>query len=295
MTLTQETIGKILKEVESRKISSQKAFGKLQNLAYETFSFARMDHHRTLRKGFPEAIYTPGKTIPQLEKIFRSIQKSGQKLIATRLEESVYKTLRKKFPGLRYSKEARIGYFSSVIARSTNGATKQSRPEIASSLPTEGTVKGILFSPDASGNRTSALSGTPPRNDREKSIAILTAGTSDLPVAEEAAITLELIGKKVVRIYDCGVAGLHRLLDQVSTLQEVKAVICVAGMEGALPSVVAGLISKPIIAVPTSVGYGASFKGLAALLTMLNSCAQGVACVNIDNGFGAACFAASIA
>lgn len=269
MTLTQETIGKILKEVESRKISSQKAFGKLQNLAYETFSFAKIDHHRTLRKGFPEAVYAPGKTIPQLEKIIRSIQKSGQKLIATRLEESAYKTLRKKFPGLRYSKEGRVAYFYD----SSFGSLRH------------------FASRDDVSTPPAKVNGRTPCND----IAILTAGTSDLPVAEEAAITLELIGKKVVRIYDCGVSGLHRLLDQVSTLQEVKAVICVAGMEGALPSVVAGLISKPIIAVPTSVGYGASFKGLAALLTMLNSCAQGVACVNIDNGFGAACFAASIA
>lgn len=277
MTLTQETIGKILKEVESRKISSQKAFGKLQNLAYETFSFARIDHHRSLRKGFPEAVYAPGKTIPQLEKIIRSIQRSGQNLIITRLEESSYKTLRKKFPSLQYSKEGKVAYFLNLSLRALKGARacrqagSNLRFEIASS----------------SAKRNGRIS----RND----IAILTAGTSDLPVAEEAAITLELIGKKVVRIYDCGVAGLHRLLDQVSRLQEVKAVICVAGMEGALPSVVAGLINKPIIAVPTSVGYGASFKGLAALLTMLNSCAQGVACVNIDNGFGAACFAASMA
>ena len=131
-------------------------------------------------------------------------------------------------------------------------------------------------------------------NGHVSNVAVLTGGTSDLPVAEEAAVTLELIGRRAIRMYDCGVAGLHRLLDQLPRLKEAKAIICVAGMEGALASVVAGLTDKPVIAVPTSVGYGASFKGIAPLLTMLNSCAQGVAVVNIDNGFGAACFAASV-
>ena len=249
MTLTQTTIEKILKQVESRKISPKRAFERLKNLPYETFRFARIDHHRSLRKGFPEAVYAPGKTREQLEQIIHSIQKSGQKLIVTRLEEETYRTLRKKFPALCYSKEGRVAYFEG----GTNGSFGRTIP-----------------------------------------VAILSAGTSDLPVAEEAAITLELMGRKAIRLYDCGVAGLHRLLDQLPKLKEVKAIICVAGMEGALVSVVAGLTDKPVVAVPTSVGYGANFKGLAALLTMLNSCAQGVAVVNIDNGFGAACFVASI-
>ena len=252
MNYTQKSIEKILNGVASRRISTRKAFEKLKNLPYETFSFARVDHHRSLRKGIPEAVYAPGKTVEQLEKIIGSIRKSGQSLIVTRLEPKLYKTLRKKFRSLHYSEEGRLAYFPSFIATHTNGRI--------------------------------------PHND----VVILTAGTSDLPVAEEAAVTLELIGKKVVRIYDCGVAGLHRLLDQLPKLKVAKAIICVAGMEGALASVVAGLVDKPVIAVPTSVGYGANFKGLAALLTMLNSCAQGVAVVNIDNGFGAACFAASI-
>lgn len=248
MSLTGKTIEKILKQVESRRLSSRRAFQKLKNLPYETFSFARIDHHRHFRKGFPEAIYAPGKTLPQLEKIIRTIRKSGHPLIVTRLEEKIYRSLRKKFKDLRYSEDGRIGYFR------------------------KGETNGVL----------------------KRSIAVLTGGTSDLPVAEEAALTLELIGHQPVRIYDCGVAGLHRLLDQLPKLQNVKAILCVAGMEGALASVVAGLTDRPVIAVPTSVGYGASFKGIAPLLTMLNSCAQGVAVVNIDNGFGAACFAASI-
>ena len=250
MALTHQVIEEVLKRVGSRKLSPRKAFEKLKNLPYETFRFARIDHHRSLRKGFPEAVYAPGKTLGQLEKIIRSIRDSGENLIVTRLEEKIYKSLRKNFPRLRYSEESRIAYF-------------YSRP----------------------------LSG---QNGHAPAIAVLTGGTSDLPVAEEAALTLELIGKKAVRIYDCGVAGLHRLLDELARLKEVKAIICVAGMEGALPSVVAGLTDKPVVAVPTSVGYGASFKGIAPLLTMLNSCAQGVAVVNIDNGFGAACFASQI-
>ncbi len=250
MNLTQKTIEKILKQVASRRLSSRKAFERLKALPYETFSFARIDHHRSLRKGFPEAVYAPGKSFAQLEKIIGSIKRAGQNLIVTRMEEGVYRKLKRKFPTLRYSKEARIGYLRKRESFSKNG--------------------------------------------RIASIAVLTGGTSDLAVAEEAALALELMGRQAVRIYDCGVAGLHRLFDQLPRLKEVKAIICIAGMEGALASVVAGLTDRPVIAVPTSVGYGASFKGIAPLLAMLNSCSQGVAVVNIDNGFGAACFAATV-
>lgn len=280
MTFTQQAVEKILKRVETRKLSGRRAFEKLKNLPYETFSFARIDHHRSFRKGFPEAVYAPGKTVAQLQKIIGSIRKSGHPLIVTRLEKNVYRTLRKKFPLLRYSEEARIAY---VQQSGLNGRTRSS---LRGGVPSEAEAISkarLLRRPVGA-----------PRNDEKNTIAILTGGTSDIPVAEEAALTLELIGRRVVRLYDCGVAGLHRLLDQLPRLKEVKAVICVAGMEGALPSVVAGLVSKPVIAVPTSVGYGASFEGIAPLLAMLNSCAQGVAVVNIDNGFGAACFAASL-
>jgi len=255
MNFTAKSITKILKQVESRKLSSRRAFEKLKNLPYETLPFARIDHHRTFRKGFPEAIYAPGKTVPQLEKIIRTVRRSGHPLIVTRLEQKVYESLRRKFKGLLYSKEGRIAYF------------RKNHFE---------------------------RNGTFSKNGKDVTVAVLTGGTSDLPVAEEAAITLELIGRRALRIYDCGVAGLHRLLDQLPRLNETKAIICIAGMEGALASVVAGLTDRPVIAVPTSVGYGASFKGITPLLTMLSSCAQGVAVVNIDNGFGAACFAASV-
>lgn len=270
MNLTQRSVERILRQVERRRLTSRRAFEKLKHLPYETFPFARIDHHRSFRKGFPEAVYAPGKTVRQLERIIASIRRSGHPLIVTRLEEKIYKALRRKFPPLRYSEDARIAYFSPVGAALCGRPAIKGRPHRGA--PTNGVV----------GNKA------------RDSIAILTGGTSDLPVAEEAAITLELIGRRVARIYDCGVAGLHRLLDQLPQLKEVKAIICVAGMEGALASVVAGLVDRPVIAVPTSVGYGASFKGLAPLLAMLNSCAQGVAVVNIDNGFGAACFAASL-
>ena len=280
MNLTQQTVEKILKQVEKKRLSSRKAFEKLKSLPYETFSFAKVDHHRSFRKGFPEAVYSPGKTVPQLETIIRSIKRSGHSLILTRLEKNIYSSLRKKIPGLRYSEHGRMAYLKV-------GATPRGCPVCGS--------QSLGFHSHSRRARGPAPTNGFYSHPDVSKIAVVTAGTSDIPVAEEAAITLELIGKEVIRIYDCGVAGLHRLLDQLPKLKRVKAIICVAGMEGALPSVMAGLVDKPVIAVPTSVGYGASFKGLAPLLTMLSSCAQGIAVVNIDNGFGAACFAASIA
>lgn len=253
MNLTERSVAQILKQVAKRKLTSRRALEKLRYLPYETLRFARLDHHRSFRKGFPEAVFAPGKSLRQLEKIITAVRRSGHGLLVTRLEAERYKALRKKFSSLRYSEEAKIGFC-------VNGLTDDDTP----------------------------------RNKGQNVIAVLTGGTSDLAVAEEAAVTLELMGRRVVRLYDCGVAGLHRLLDQLPQLRRVKAIVCIAGMEGALASVVAGLVDRPVIAVPTSVGYGASFKGLAALLTMLNSCAEGVAVVNIDNGFGAACFAATL-
>ncbi len=244
---TRKAIQKILRDLHKRRISTTKAFARLKDLPYESFSFARIDHHRYFRKGFPEAIYAPGKTIDQLLRIIAAVQKSGQRLILTRLDQEAWKKIRPKAPQLQYHEEARIAYLG----------------------------------------RSKPRAGGPP-------VAILTAGTSDFPVAEEARLTLELMGKRAQCFYDCGVAGFHRLLDQLPQLRKCRAIICIAGMDGALPSVTAGLLDRPVIAVPTSVGYGANFKGIAPLLTMLNTCAQGVAVVNIDNGFGAACFAATI-
>lgn len=241
---THKAIRKILQDLHKRRTTTAKAFSRLKDLPYESFSFARVDHHRYFRKGFPEAVYAPGKTVNQLLKIINAVQKSDQCLILTRLDHEVWEKVRRKALGLQYHQEARLAYL---------------------------------------GKSKLKLSGAP--------VAILTAGTSDFPVAEEARLTLELMGKRVKRFYDCGVAGFHRLLDQLPELRKCRAIICIAGMDGVLPSVTAGLIDRPVVAVPTSVGYGANFKGIAPLLTMLNTCAQGVAVVNIDNGFGAACFA----
>lgn len=249
MVYTQQAIEKILSQVSKNKISACKAFEKLRHLSYETLPFAKIDHHRPLRKNLPEVVYAPGKTIVQLQKIVAALIRKKHALLVTRLDENQFRKLRKHFPKLRYAKAGRIAYLH----------------KSPSPLMGEGRGEGV--------------------------VSIVTAGTSDIPIAEEARITLEVMGRKAKTFFDLGVAGLHRLLDHIQEIETSDAVICIAGMEGALPSVLAGLISKPIIAVPTSVGYGASLKGIAPLLTMLNTCAQGVAVVNIDSGFNAACFA----
>ncbi len=241
---TQSVVRSILKQLSQKKISAKIAYQKLKNLSYESLSFAKLDHHRLLRKNLPEVIYAPGKSLDQLIKIIQALNKSQAQVILTRLDPSIYQKLKKRFPKLKYSHAGKIAYLSHKIK------------------------KPIL-----------------------NSVAIVTAGTSDLSVAEEARITLELLGINTNSFYDVGVAGLHRLLDSLPEIETCKIVICIAGMEGALASVLAGLIARPIIAVPTSVGYGASFKGITPLLTMLSTCAQGVAVVNIDSGFNAACFA----
>ena len=244
---TREAIQEIIGEIRTRKISTRKAFARLRDLPYEDLGFAKIDHHRPFRKGFPEAVYAPGKTLSQLIQIIESFRRSGQTLLVTRMEASVWSRLHQKVSGLEYSPEARIAYFKKKIK------TKKTNP-----------------------------------------IAVVSAGTSDFSVAEEARFTLKLMGRRAMPIYDCGAAGLHRLMDQLPRIRKCRAVICIAGMDGVLPSVLGGLVDKPVIAVPTSVGYGASYEGIGPLLTMLNSCAQGVAVVNIDNGFGAACFASLI-
>jgi NCAIR mutase (PurE)-related protein len=243
---TQEVIQDILSRTAKRKISSRKAFEQLKNLSYESLKFARLDHHRSLRKNLPEIIYAPGKTDAQLEKIVSAFSRNGHPLIISRLPEALFKKLKRKFPKLSYSQPGRIAFSNPKKPKSGQFA------------------------------------------------ALVTGGTSDIPVAEEAAVTLEVMGKRVKRFYDCGVAGIHRLIDHLPEIEKADIIISIAGMEGALPSVLAGLLPKPIIAVPTSVGYGSSFKGIAPLLTMLNSCAQGVVVVNIDSGLSAACFASLI-
>ena len=229
------------------QLDVEEALNRLRILPYEDLDFAKLDHHRDLRTGFPEVIYAPGKTPDQLIQIAQSMAKSSSRVLITRADPETYAIIREVLPEADYSELART-----IVLK---------RDEEAQPMP------GVL---------------------------VVAAGTADLPVAEEAAITAELMGNGVERLWDVGVAGVHRLLEHLSMLQKARVVVAVAGMEGALPSLIGGLVSAPVIAVPTSVGYGASFQGLAALLAMLNACSPGIAVVNIDNGFGAGYMAGAI-
>ena len=237
----------LLKRVYSGRLTPEKALEALKHYPYQDLEYAKIDHNRELRKGFPEIIYGLGKSDDQILGISREIVKKGGNLLVTRVEPATYRKLRKAIPGVRYQPQGKIVFLKKAAAAPGKGL-----------------------------------------------IVVLTAGTSDVPVAEEAAVTCDMLGNEVERVYDAGVAGLHRLLGEYKTLNRARVIVAVAGMEGALPSVVAGLVAVPVIAVPTSVGYGASFKGVAALLAMLNSCPGGVGVVNIDNGFGAAYLASLI-
>jgi NCAIR mutase (PurE)-related protein len=219
----------------------------LRAAPFDDLGFARVDHHRHLRQGFPEVVLGLGKTPSQIAAIAERIVGEGHSLLVTRTTLESYDVVREVLPNARFHGEAR-----------------------AITLAQGEVTRG------------------------HGSILVACAGTSDLPVAEEAVVTAELMGNTVDRLYDVGVAGLHRLLSEQDRLQRARVLIVIAGMEGALPSVIGGLVRVPVIAVPTSVGYGASFGGIAALLGMLNSCASGVCVVNIDNGFGAACVASRI-
>lgn len=246
--MNEKQLEKLLTEVKDGTLDVNEAVQRLRHLPFEDVGFAKIDHHRTLRCGFPEVIYCPGKTEKQVAGIFEKLAKTGQNIIATRADERLFEQVEAmtKLEGLRYERTARI--------------------IVLEQQPIEAPVGNIL---------------------------IVTAGTADMPVAEEAKVTAQMLGQKVELLCDVGVAGLHRLLGHVELLRKAHVLIVVAGMEGALASVVGGLVDCPVIAVPTSVGYGACFEGLSALLTMLNSCASGVTVVNIDNGFGAA-YAASM-
>jgi len=221
--------------------------GRLRTLPFEDLGFARVDHHRALRQGFPEVILGLGKTPAQIAAIAERIVARGQTLLVTRATPDVWAAVSSAVPGAAYHEAA--------------AAITLKQGDIPPG-------RGIVM--------------------------VVAAGTSDLPVAEEAAVTADVMGNPVDRLYDVGVAGLHRLLREQDRLTRARIIIVVAGMEGALPSVVAGLVGVPVIGVPTSIGYGASFGGIAALLGMLNSCSNGVSVVNIDNGFGAGCIASLI-
>ena len=248
--MTPNEIRTLLDEVCAGRVAPDEAHRVLVTMLrqqpFEDLGFARVDHHRSTRQGFPEVVLGLGKTPDQIAHIAEGIVGRGHPLLVTRADHEAFRAVRERVPDAEYNELAR------AITR---------RRDVP---PGKGTV------------------------------VIASAGTADVPVAEEAAITAEVMGNTVDRLYDIGIAGIHRVLSEHARLESARVIVVVAGMEGALPSVVAGMVDVPVIAVPTSVGYGASFGGVAALLGMLNSCANGVSVVNIDNGFGAGCIASMI-
>jgi NCAIR mutase (PurE)-related protein len=238
--LTPEEITKLLQQVRRGKLSVEGALERLRNLPYEDLGYAKIDHHRSLRQGFPEVIFASGKDPSHVEGIVRRMLPNRHNILITRGDAGLFERVRK------LDKTAKFHELCGAIA-----------------FRRERKIRG------------------------KGKILVVCAGTSDIPVAEEALVTADIMGNRVEPLYDVGVAGIHRLLGESWHLREARVIVCVAGMEGALPSVVAGMVSAPVIAVPSSVGYGASFRGLAALLGMLNSCSPNVCVVNIDNGFGA--------
>jgi len=244
-----EALRDLLNAVALGNLSPDSALDQLKYFDFEPIEdFAKVDHHRSLRTGFPEVIWGPGKTPEQIVQIIKTLRQHNPVVMATRIESEVYSQLHAQIPDLQYYQMARICAITPATLEPQHPGT----------------------------------------------IGLLSAGTADLAIAEEAAITAELSGFRVKRLWDVGVAGIHRLLNNRQVIDDADVLIVVAGMEGALPSVVAGLANCPVIAVPTSIGYGANFNGLAPLLTMLNSCAAGIGVVNIDNGFGAAVLAGQI-
>lgn len=245
--MTTDSLKKLLEQVAQGDLDPAAALTQLKSLPYEDLGFARVDHHRVLRQGFPEVIYGQGKTAEQIARIAQALRAQGAAVLVTRVDAQKAQEVRAQMPELEYHASASCLALASAGARPGHGL-----------------------------------------------VAVVAAGTSDLPVAEEAVLTARLMGSQVETVYDVGVSGLHRLLDSRQVLHAATCLVVVAGMEGALPSVVAGMVDKPVIAVPTSVGYGTAFGGLAALLGMLNSCAPGLSVVNIDNGFGAGYLAGMI-
>ena len=249
--MNQQQVRDILERVEGGTVTVDQAEGQivdiLRRIPFEDLGFARVDHHRSLRQGFPEVVFGAGKTAGQIAAIAETIVRAGESLLVTRTDAAAHAAVQKVVPDATFHECAR-----SITYRKAVKPTGQ------------GTV------------------------------LIVAAGTSDLPVAEEARVSSETLGNQTDTLYDVGVAGLHRMLAERERLESARVIVAVAGMEGALPSVIGGLVRAPVIAVPTSIGYGASFGGLTALLGMLNSCASGVAVVNIDNGFGGAAMASAI-
>ncbi len=245
--MNRDSLRQLFEQVKSGALGVDDGMDRLKHLPFEDLSFAKIDHHRALRCGFPEVIYCEGKTTEQIAAIFEKCADTGVNVLATRADQQAYEAIHNILPEAEHYELARCITLRQTEAKKSTGT-----------------------------------------------IAVVSAGTADLPVAEEACVTAEIMDQTVVTFYDVGVAGIHRLLAHTADIQDATVIVVVAGMEGALPSVVGGLVSAPVIAVPTSVGYGASFGGLAALLGMLNSCANNIAVVNIDNGFGAGYLASTI-
>ena len=238
----------LLERVRDGSVDVDQGLERLRTLPFEDIGFASVDHHRHLRRGFPEVIYGRRKKVEHITKIMETMVDKGENILVTRLSEAKAKVIKKHFSESEYHPNARI----------------------------------------------LTLAGRPIEKRGKGTVLIISAGTADIPVAEEAFITAQFMGNDVKALHDIGVSGLHRILENRDTIMGASVIIVVAGMEGALPSIVGGLVDKPVIAVPTSAGYGASFGGISALLGMLNSCSSGVMVVNIDNGFGAGYAASSI-
>ena len=245
-----ENLTTLLESLSEQKVTVDDAIAKLRDIPLSDLGFAKIDHHRSIRRGFPEAIFCQNKTTPQIIEITRSQIAHNETVLGTRASQGTLDVIRQEFPGARINRIGRCFWHKS----------QEWRP-----------LKNIYGK-----------------------IVIVTAGTADLPVAEEARTTCVALGHPVKLICDIGVAGIHRLYAHKEALQDAAVIIVIAGMEGALPSVITGLVACPVIGVPTSVGYGSHFNGLVPLFAMLNSCASGMTVVNVDNGFGAACAAGMI-
>ena len=239
---------KLLEDVKNNNLQIDDALKKLRDFPYENLGYAHIDHHRSIRNGYPEVIYCKGKSDAHILGIIDKMNEKGSNILGTRCEKTTFDKITKLYPNAKYDE------FSKIL-----------------------TIQNEEI-----------------QNQGKGTILIVTGGTSDIPVADEAYYTALFLGNKVERLYDVGVAGIHRLLNNREVIEKARVIVAVAGMEGALPSVVGGLVDVPVIAVPTSVGYGANFDGLAPLLAMLNSCASGISVVNIDNGFGAGYLASTI-
>ncbi|MCK8826159.1 nickel pincer cofactor biosynthesis protein LarB [Natroniella acetigena] len=242
-----EVIREALEQVKNGELDVESAMKQLKDLPFEDLGYAKVDHHRGLRNGYPEVIYCEGKSVDHIKGIVVKMLERNNNILATRANPEIYEALQDITDEIDYNELAKT-----VVIKKRELETTTSK------------------------------------------ILVVTGGTSDIPVAEEAVVTAQVLGNTVERLYDVGVAGIHRLLSNKNKLDEANIIITVAGMEGALASVVGGLVDKPVIAVPTSIGYGANFEGVSALLTMLNSCSSGIGVVNIDNGFGAAYLASTI-